>query len=249
MTTISSASSATTPEVVRDQDHGRVEVGAAGGRAARGSAPGSSRRAPSSARRRSGRPGCTRAPSRSSRAGACRPRTGAGSRRRATARSGCRPGAAARSRGASRPCLPIGSCVGDRLDDLVADRVDRVQRRHRVLEDHRDLVAAHVAQPRLGQLEQVLALVDRPRPRSAVFLSRVSPSSVIAVTLLPEPDSPTIPSTSPRSSSKSTPSTAWTMPSSVANRTLRPFTSSRRSGITSAGSWGRGRRRRSRRPR
>ena len=96
-------------EVVRDQDHGRVEVVLAAGRSARGSAPGSSRRAPSSARRRSGRPGCTRAPSRSSRAGACRPRTGADSRRRATRRSGCRPGAAARSRGASRPCLLVGS--------------------------------------------------------------------------------------------------------------------------------------------
>ena len=37
--------------------------------------------------------------------------------------------------------------------------VHRVQRRHRVLEDHRDLVAAYVAQARLRHLEQVLALV------------------------------------------------------------------------------------------
>ncbi len=56
---------------------------------------------------------------------------------------------------------------------------------------------------------------------------------VIAVTLLPEPDSPTIPKTLPRSSSKSTPSTARTMPSSVAKRTFRPFTSSSLSAITS----------------
>ena len=34
-------------------------------------------------------------------------------------------------------------------------------------------------------------------------------------TLLPEPDSPTIPSVSPRSTSKETPSTALTTPSSV----------------------------------
>ena len=54
----------------------------------------------------------------------------------------------------------------------------------------------------------------------------------MAVTLLPEPDSPTIPSTSPRASSKLTPSTARTIPSSVANWTFRSLTSIRRSGIS-----------------
>ena len=34
----------------------------------------------------------------------------------------------------------------ERLDDLVADRVDRIQRRHRLLKNHRDVAAAHVAQ-------------------------------------------------------------------------------------------------------
>ena len=34
----------------------------------------------------------------------------------------------------------------DHLGDLVADAVDRVQRGHRVLEDHRDLFTADVAQ-------------------------------------------------------------------------------------------------------
>src|SRR5205814_1432514 len=48
----------------------------------------------------------------------------------------------------------------------------------------------------------------------------------IIVTLLPEPDSPTMPSTSPSSTWKETPSTALTMPSSVRNRTLRSLTSS-----------------------
>ena len=38
--------------------------------------------------------------------------------------------------------------MGDRLDDLGADGVDRVQRGQRLLEDHRDLVAAH--RPHLG---------------------------------------------------------------------------------------------------
>src|SRR5436190_13414284 len=68
-------------------------------------------------------------------------------------------------------------------------------------------------------------------PSNFVFLSRVSPSRVSAVTLFPEPDSPTIPSTRPRSSSKSTPSTARTTPSSVAKRNFKPLTSSRRSAI------------------
>ncbi len=53
----------------------------------------------------------------------------------------------------------------------------------------------------------------------------------IMVTLLPEPDSPTMPSTSPGSSVNETPSTALTTPSSVRNETLRFLTSSRWSAI------------------
>jgi hypothetical protein len=47
----------------------------------------------------------------------------------------------------------------DRLRDLLADAVHRVQRRHRVLEDHPDLVAAVVLHLRVGLQEQVVALV------------------------------------------------------------------------------------------
>ena len=43
----------------------------------------------------------------------------------------------------------------------------------------------------------------------------------ITVTLLPEPDSPTMPSTSPGATSNETPSTARTSPSSVRNETLQ----------------------------
>src|SRR3954470_16769926 len=68
-------------------------------------------------------------------------------------------------------------------------------------------------------------------PSNRALLPRVRPRMVIAVTLLPEPDSPTIPSTSPRSSVKLTPSTACTVPSSVANRTFRSLTSRSRSAI------------------
>jgi len=44
-----------------------------------------------------------------------------------------------------------------------------------------------------------------------------SPSSAMAVTLLPQPDSPTIPSVSPGAMSNETPLTAWTIPRSVWN--------------------------------
>src|SRR6266550_2953844 len=49
----------------------------------------------------------------------------------------------------------------------------------------------------------------------------IRPSSASVETLLPEPDSPTIPSVSPGKSSYETPSTAWTIPSSVLNSTTR----------------------------
>ena len=66
-----------------------------------------------------------------------------------------------RARRAPRPPTRR-SCCADRLGDLPADRVDRVQRRHRVLEDHRDLLAAHAAHLALRQRHQVAAaVVDR----------------------------------------------------------------------------------------
>src|SRR3954469_11353508 len=53
-----------------------------------------------------------------------------------------------------------------------------------------------------------------------------SPMMLSAVTLLPQPDSPTIPSVRPRSTLKSTPSTARTSPSSESKTVVRPLTSS-----------------------
>ena len=61
-------------------------------------------------------------------------------------------------------------------------------------------------------------------PSNLAFGPRVSPISVIAVTDLPEPDSPTIATISPAATENETPSTAWTTPSSVANETLSPST-------------------------
>ena len=66
-----------------------------------------------------------------------------------------------------------------------------------------------------------------------------SRSSDIAVTLLPQPDSPTTASTSPGSSENDTRSTACTEPSSVSKRTESSSTSS---SAISASSSGRGRR-------
>ena len=52
-------------------------------------------------------------------------------------------------------------------------------------------------------------------PELMAALRLFSPMIVRHVTLLPEPDSPTIPSVLPFSTEKETPSTALTMPSSV----------------------------------
>jgi len=46
----------------------------------------------------------------------------------------------------------------DRLGDLIAHGVDRVERGHRLLKDHGDVVATNAAHLGLGKLEQVLGL-------------------------------------------------------------------------------------------
>ena len=56
---------------------------------------------------------------------------------------------------------PVRVVREHRLGDLVTDGQDRVQRRHRVLEDHRHVAAADLAKPLLPQLQQVLTLEDR----------------------------------------------------------------------------------------
>jgi hypothetical protein len=44
-----------------------------------------------------------------------------------------------------------------RLGDLLFQRMQRIERGHRFLEDHRDAVAAHLAQPRRRRADQLLA--------------------------------------------------------------------------------------------
>ena len=75
---------------------------------------------------------------------------------------------------------------------------------HRLLEDHRDLVAADLAHLRFGQRQQLLAgELDRAldAARCPGGVSRMIDS---AVTLLPEPDSPTIATVSLGAMSKET---------------------------------------------
>src|SRR4051795_198475 len=68
-------------------------------------------------------------------------------------------------------------------------------------------------------------------PEMRAFFWRVRPITVRLETLLPEPDSPTIPSACPRSTSYEMPSTAFTRPSSVSKCTYRSRTVSSGSGI------------------
>ena len=78
----------------------------------------------------------------------------------------------------------------DHLGDLVADAEHRVQRRQRVLEDHREVAAAHAPLLRLGQVEQRAALQAATAAGSGVGAPGTSPMTVIADTDLPDPDSP-----------------------------------------------------------
>ena len=111
-----------------------------------------------------------------------------------------------------------------RFDELVADPVHRMEPRERILEDHRELLAADLLQLLARHREQVAPL-KRISPSIVADLRVMRPSAVRHVTLLPEPDSPTIPNVSPRRTSNESPSTALTMPSGVGKCTLRSRTS------------------------
>ena len=70
-------------------------------------------------------------------------------------------------------------------------RQHRIQARHRLLEDHRDVVAADASHLDIGQRQQFgAAELDAAADAAVAWgISRMIDS---AVTLLPEPDSPTI---------------------------------------------------------
>ena len=163
----------------------------AAARAARGSGAGSSRRARSSARRRSAASARRRAPSRSSRAAAGRRRAGADRRAAARCGSGMPTSASSASARAVACARAQAEVLAQRLGDLLADREHRVERAHRVLEHAGDLAAAQRAAAARGDAASrsrpwnVIAAAGARRCRAAGC--RID----IAVTLLPEPDSPT----------------------------------------------------------
>ena len=188
-------------EVVGHQHDRHLEVAAQPVDAARGSAPGSSRRAPWSARRRSAAAGRRRARSRSSPAGACRRRTGAGSRP-ACCRAWAMPTRSRTSRARLRASLRRHVPVQQHgLGDLVAHGHGRVERGERVLEDHADAAAAD----RLHLLRR--RRLSRSTPSSRTLPSTTWPPvgssrrTESAVIVLPHPDSPTRPRHSPAAES------------------------------------------------
>ena len=111
-----------------------------------------------------------------------------------------------------------------RLGDLVADGVDRIERQHRLLEDHRD-VRRRAGRQRRPRRARGCRARRRGSSRSARLRRGGSMrNSARSVTLLPEPDSPSRPSTSPCFSAKSTPLSACTVRSPV-KRTCTSFIS------------------------
>ena len=96
---------------------------------------------------------------------------------------------------------------GERQRDLVADPVERIEGRHRLLEDHRELRAAIIVELVGRQPDELLAAI-LTEPSAQPFEAR-RPITDIMVWLLPEPDSPTIATVSPAATSRSMPFTAW----------------------------------------
>jgi hypothetical protein len=92
-----------------------------------------------------------------------------------------------------------------------------------------------IIEMRLPRTSRISAAESRRRstPSKRISPSRMRPGGLAtspmmesAVTLLPQPDSPTMPSVRPASSEKLTPSTALNVPASVRNAVRRPRTSS-----------------------
>ena len=113
-----------------------------------------------------------------------------------------------------------------RFGDLMADGQHRIQRRHRLLEDHGNGVAANLAHLRLRQLEQVAALEDHPsadrspRRRRDQAQNRQRRDALAAAGLADDGERLAAPT------ENDTPSTARTTPSRVKKYVFRPCTSS-----------------------
>ncbi len=70
----------------------------------------------------------------------------------------------------ARPSPRTTAMAQDRLDDLVSDGEARIERGHRLLEDHRQPVAAQVAQGLVGHFQQIEAVeADRAGDLGGMF--------------------------------------------------------------------------------
>ena len=107
-----------------------------------------------------------------------------------------------------------------RLADLEADGEAGIEAGDRLLEDHRHVLADHLPAPARREREKVLAREGEPVGGDGRGL-RQEPMTASIATDLPEPDSPTIATTSPASTSRSMPSTALNGPAAVAKVTER----------------------------
>src|SRR6266545_3699607 len=99
--------------------------------------------------------------------------------------------------------------VVHRLGHLVVDGEERVERRHRILEDGRDPPPADPAHLGLAHLHQILASSSM-LPPTIWALGGSRRTIEWQVVVLPQPDSPTSPKVSPASTEKLMPSTAFT---------------------------------------
>ena len=109
-----------------------------------------------------------RAPWRSSRAGACRRRAGADIRRAGAWHRRCAPGRASRAARSRAARHDTPEMAHDVLGDLRADGQHRVEAGHRLLEDHRDAMAAQALHRLFAERRQLLALeADRARGDAA----------------------------------------------------------------------------------
>ena len=76
-----------------------------------------------------------------------------------------------------------------RLGDLRADAMQRVERRHRLLEDHGDAVAAQLPHRLFAEADE-FPPSNRIDPGDARAIGQSEPISASAVIVLPEPDLP-----------------------------------------------------------
>jgi hypothetical protein len=105
----------------------------------------------------------------------------------------------------------------------MADREDRIKGGHRVLEDHRDLIAADL--PELFLFMPTSSSPSKTTEDPGLILPGATRICMIeaAVTDLPEPDSPTMPRILPFSRLKEIPATERTSPAGTLKEVWRFF--------------------------